>query len=147
MITYCKKKPTVTGILRNYSIPAVINNLGGRGKGEDRWYTIDEWCAIPEDKHATIQKACADCKKRGGGKNPSKNLPKKKFGSVPKLKDKVKNQKRQLAVMNAKRKAGTANDDAMSESGSDRDQRKHPGLTRQNTVPRKDRSKGADGKS
>ncbi len=24
---YCKKKPKVTGILRNYSIPAVINNL------------------------------------------------------------------------------------------------------------------------
>jgi hypothetical protein len=30
---YCKKKPKVTGILRNYSIPAVINNLGGNNDG------------------------------------------------------------------------------------------------------------------
>ena len=91
--------------------------------------------------------ARADRKKKGGGKNPSKNLPKKKFGSVQKLKDKIKNQKRQLAVMNAKRKAGAANDGAMSESGSDGDQRKHPALTRQNTVPCKDPGKGVDGKS
>ena len=64
---------------------------GGQGKGKDRWYTIDEWCTIPKNKQATIQKARADCKKKGGGKNPSKNLPKKKFGSVQKLKDKIKN--------------------------------------------------------
>jgi hypothetical protein len=69
---------------------------GGRGKGKDRWYTIDEWRALPKDEQATIRKARADGKKKGGGKNPSKNLPKKKFGSVQKLKDKIKNQKHQL---------------------------------------------------
>ena len=75
------------------------------------------------------------------------NGPKKKFGSVQKLKDMIKNQKRQLAVMNAERKAGAANGNTMSESGSDGDQRKHSVLTRQNTVPCKDRGKGTDGKS
>ena len=33
---YCKKKPKVTGILRNYSIPAVINNLGSGWDDGDR---------------------------------------------------------------------------------------------------------------
>jgi hypothetical protein len=103
---------------------------GGQGKGEDHWYRIVKWRALPKDKQVTIRKARADRKKKGGEKNPSKNLPKKKFGSVQKLKDKIKNQKRQLAVMNAKRKADTANDKAMSESGSDGDQCKHPALTR-----------------
>jgi len=62
-----------------------------------------------------------------------------------KLKDKIKNQKRQLAVMNAAAKAGAADDDTMSASGSDGDQRKHSALTCQNAVPRKERGKGADG--
>jgi hypothetical protein len=67
-----------------------------------------------------IREARAARKKKGGGKNPSKGGPKKggpqQFGSVKKLKDKIKNQKRQLAVMNAARKA--ADDDTMSEAGS-----------------------------
>jgi hypothetical protein len=127
---------------------------GQQAKGEDRWYSIDEWRALPEDEQATIRVARAARKKTGGGKNPSKGGPKKKggqqsFGSVKKLKDKIKNQKRQLAVMNAARKNdGAADDDAMSEASSDGDQRKHSALTRQNAVPRKDRAgKGADSKS
>jgi hypothetical protein len=125
---------------------------GGQAKGKDRWYSIEEWRALPEEEQATIQEACAARKKKGGGKNPSKGGPKKgghqQFGSVKKLKDKIKNQKRQLAVMNATRKDGGADDDAMSDAGSDGDQRKHSALTRQNTVPRKDRAgKGADSKS
>ncbi len=125
---------------------------GGQAKGKDRWYSIEEWRALPKEEQATIQEACAARKKKGGGKNPSKGGPKKgghqQFGSVKKLKDKIKNQKRQLAVMNATRKDGGADDDAMSDAGSDGDQRKHSALTRQNTVPRKDRAgKGADSKS
>jgi hypothetical protein len=125
---------------------------GGQAKGKDRWYSIEEWRALPEEEQATIQEACAARKKKGGGKNPSKGGPKKgghqQFGSVKKLKDKIKNQKRQLAVMNATRKDGGADDDAMSDAGSDGDQRKHSALTRQNTVPCKDRAgKGADSKS
>jgi hypothetical protein len=71
------------------------------------------------------------------------------YRSVKKLKDKIKNQRRQLAVMNAARKDGSAaNDDAMSDTGSDGHQRKHSALTRQNAVPCKDPAgKGADGKS
>jgi hypothetical protein len=125
---------------------------GGQAKGKDRWYSIEEWRALPEEEQATIQEACAARKKKGGGKNPSKGGPKKgghqQFGSVKKLKDKIKNQKRQLAVMNATRKDGGADDNAMSDAGSDGDQRKHSALTRQNTVPCKDRAgKGADSKS
>jgi len=115
---------------------------GGRAKGKDRWYSINEWKALPKDEQAIIQQARADRKKKGGGKNPSKSGPKKgrQFGSVKKLKDKIKNQKRQLAVMNAARKA--ADDDTMSEAGSDGDQRKHSALTCQKAA-----GKGADGKS
>jgi len=75
---------------------------GGQAKGEDRWYSIDKWRALPEDEQATIREARAARKKKGGGKNPSKGGPKKggpqQFGSVKKLKDKIKNQKRQLAT-------------------------------------------------
>jgi hypothetical protein len=135
-------------------IAAMTVTPGGRqAKGEDRWYSIDEWRALPEDEHATIREARATCKKKGGGKNPSKGGPKKgshqQFGSAKKLKDKIKNQRHQLAVMNAARKDGTAaDDDTMSEAGSNGDQLKHSALTRQNVGPCKDRAgKGADGKS
>jgi hypothetical protein len=135
-------------------IAAMTVMPGGRqAKGEDRWYSIDEWRALPKDEHATIREAWAARKKKGGGKNPSKGGPKKgshqQFGSAKKLKDKIKNQRRQLAVMNAARKDGTAaDDDTMSEAGSDGDQLKHSALTRQNAGPRKDHAgKGVNGKS
>ena len=63
------------------------------------------------------------------------------------MKDKVQNQKRQLAAMHAAAKATTndAGGDAMeSDSGSDGDQRKHSALTRQGKVPRKAGRKGGD---
>ena len=71
-------------------------------------------------------------------------------GSVQKLKDKVQNQKRQLATMHAAVKSTT--DDvgggAMeSDSGSDGGQRKHSALTCQGTVPCKAGCKGGVGKS
>ena len=48
----------------------------------------------------------------------------------------------------ARKNGGAADDDEMSEAGSDGDQRKHSALTRQGAVPRKDRAgKGADSKS
>jgi hypothetical protein len=133
-------------------IAAMSVNDGGRGTGEDHWYTLDKWCALPKDKQATIRKACADCKKKKGGKTPPKGGPKTghKFGSVQKLKDKVKNQKRQLAAMHATAKSASkeADGDAMeSDSGFDGNQRKHSVLTRQGKVPHKDRHKGADSKS
>jgi hypothetical protein len=120
---------------------------GGQTKGEDRWYSIDEWRALPKDEQATIREARAARKKKGRGKHPSKGGSKKggpqQFGSVKKLKDKIKSQKCQLAVMNAARKNGeAADDDTMSEAGSDGDQRKHLVLTRQRAA-----GKGADGKS
>ncbi len=112
---------------------------------------MDKWLALPEDKQATIRKTCADRKKKSGGKNPPKGgpTPGRKFGSVQKLKDKVQNQKRQLAAMHAAAKFATddAGGEAMeSDSGSDGD-RKHSALTRQVTVPRKASCKGGAGKS
>jgi uncharacterized caspase-like protein len=65
---------------------------GGRSKGEDRWYTMDEWRAIPEDEQATIRKTRSDRKKKSGGG------PKTNRKGVQKLKDKVQNQKRQLPL-------------------------------------------------
>ena len=134
-------------------IAAMSINDGGRSKGEDRWYTLDEWSALPEDDQATIRKACADRKKKGG-KTPPKGGPKtgRKFGSgsVQKLKDKVQNQKCQLAAMHAAANIvskDTGGDAMESDSGSDADQRKHSALTCQGKVPRKDHHKVADGKS
>jgi hypothetical protein len=116
---------------------------------------MDEWRALPEDKQASICKNRADHKKKSGGKGPPKGAgPKtgRKFGLglVQKLKDKVQNQKRQLAAMHAAAKSATndVSGDAMdSDSGSDGDQRKHSALTRQGTVPRKAGRKSGDGKS
>jgi hypothetical protein len=47
---------------------AMSVNDGGRGTGEDCWYTLDEWRALPKDEQATIRKARADCKKKKGGR-------------------------------------------------------------------------------
>ncbi len=74
----------------------------------------------------------------------------RKFGSVQKLKEKVQNQKRQLAAMHATAKSATNNvgGEAMeSDYGSDDDQRKHSALTCQGTVPRKAGRKGGASKS
>jgi hypothetical protein len=124
-----------------------VTPSGKQAKGKDRWYLVDEWRALPEDEQATIREVRAACKKKGGEKTPPKGGHKKggpqKYGSVKKLKDKIKNQKRQLAVMNAARKNGeVAEDNTMSETGSDGDQRKHSALTCQKAA-----GKGAGGKS
>ena len=131
-----------------------VNDGGGKSKGKDRWFTMDEWRALPEDEQASIHNTHADRKKKSGGKTPPKGGPKtgRKFGpgSVQKLKDKVQNQKRQLAAMHAAAKSATddVGGDAMdSDSGSDGDQRKHSALIRQGKVPRKAGRKGGDGKS
>jgi hypothetical protein len=65
-----------------------VNDGGGKSKGEDHWFTMDEWCAFPEDEQNSIRKTRADRKKKSGGKNPGgKNPPKggpktgRKFGS------------------------------------------------------------------
>ena len=83
---------------------------GGKSKGEDRWYTQDKWRALPEDNQAKIRKTCADRKKKGG-KSPPKGGPKtgRKFGLVQKLKDKVQNQKCQLAAMHTAAKSPSDN--------------------------------------
>ena len=120
---------------------------GGRSKGEDRWYTVDEWRALPEDEQATIRKTRSDRKKKSGGKTSPKGGPKTNRKGVQKLKDKDQNQKRQLAAMHTAAKATTddVGGDAMeSDSGSDGDQRKHSALTRQGKVPRKAGRKGGD---
>ena len=73
-----------------------------------------------------------------------------KFGLVQKLKEKVQNQKRQLAAMHATAKSATddVGGEAMeSDSGSDDDQRKHSALTCQGTVPCKAGRKGGASKS
>jgi hypothetical protein len=50
-------------------IAAMTVTPGGKqAKGEDRWYSIDEWRALPEDEQATIRGACAARKKKGVGK-------------------------------------------------------------------------------
>ena len=129
-----------------------VNDGGGKSKGEDQWYTMDEWRTLPEDEQATIHKTRSDRKKKSGGTNPPKGGPKpgRKFGLDQKLKDKVQNQKRQLAAMHAATKSAT-NDvggEAMeSDSGSDGDQHKHSALTRQGTVPHNAGRKGGAGKS
>jgi hypothetical protein len=120
---------------------------GGRSKGEDRWYTMDEWRALPEDEQATIRKTRSDRKKKSGGKASPKGGPRTNRKGVQKLKDKVQNQKRQLAAMHAAAKTATddVGGDAMeSDSGSDSDQRKHSALTRQGKVPCKAGCKGGD---
>jgi hypothetical protein len=69
---------------------------------------------------------------------------------VQKLKDKVQNQKRQLAAMHAavKSAADDVGGEAIeSDSDSDGDQRKPSALTRQGTVPHKAGRKGGAGKS
>ena len=131
-----------------------VSDGGGKSKGEDCWFTMDEWRALPEDEQASIRKTRADRKKKSGGKNPPKGGPKtgRKFGSglVQKLKDKVQNQKRQLAAMHATVKSATddVGGEAMeSDSDSDGDQRKHSALTRQGAVPRKAGRKGGASKS
>ena len=131
-----------------------VTDGGGKSKGEDRWFTMDKWCALPKDKQASICKTCADCKKKSRGKTPPKGGPKmrRKFGPglVQKLKDKVQNQKCQLAAMHPAAMSATNNvgGEAMEpDSGSDSDQRKHSALTRQGKVPRKAGRKGGDGKS
>jgi hypothetical protein len=50
---------------------------GEQANGEDRWYLVDEWRALPKDEQATIREARAARKKKGGGKTPSKGGPKK----------------------------------------------------------------------
>ena len=129
-----------------------VSDGGGKGKGKDCWYTLNEWSPLPEDKQATICKTRADRKKKSGGKNPPKSSPKTnhKFGLVQKLKDKVQNQKRQLAAMHAATKSATddVGGEAMeSVSGSDGDQRKHSAMTCQGAVPRKAGHKGGANKS
>ena len=74
----------------------------------------------------------------------------KSGSSFQKLKEKVQNQKRQIASMHATAKSAT--DDVGGEvmesnSGSDDDQRKHSALTRQGAVPRKAGHKGGASKS
>jgi hypothetical protein len=130
-----------------------VNDGRGKSKGEDRWFTMDEWRALPEDEQAAIRKTRADRKKKSGGKKAPKGGPKPKgktgAGSFQKLKDKIQNQKRQLAAMNAAAKPSAKDDDDVmeSESDSDDDQRKHSALTRQGAVPRKAKGKGGAGKS
>jgi hypothetical protein len=128
----------------------VNNGGGGKSKGEDRWYTMDEWRALPEDEQSSICKTRSDCKKKSGGKTPPQGGPKMNQKGVQKLKDKVPNQKKQLAAMHAAAKSPITdtNGDAMeSDSGSDGDQRKHSALTRQGKVPRKAGRKGGDSKN
>ena len=94
-----------------------------------------------------IRKTRSDRKKKSGGKTPPKGGPKTNRKGVQKLKDKVQNQKCQLAAMHATTKSATndVDGDAMeSDSGSDSDQRKHSALTRQGKVPRKAGRKGGD---
>ena len=130
-----------------------VNDGGGKSKGDDRWYTLDEWRALPKDEQATIRKTRADRKKKSGGtKKTPKGGPKtiRKSGSFQKLKEKIQNQKRQLASMHAAAKSATddVGGEAMeSDSGSDDDQRKHSALTRQGAVPRKAGRKGGASKS
>jgi hypothetical protein len=138
----------------NTQLGIAANDGGGKSKGEDCWFTMNEWRALPEDEQNSIRKTHADCKKKSGGKNSPKGGPKTghKFGSgsVQKLKDKVQNQKRQLAAMHAATKsaANDVGEEAMeSDSDSDGDQRKHSALTRQGSVPRKAGHKGGAGKS
>jgi len=111
-----------------------VNNSGSRkSKGEDRWYTLDEWRALPEDEQATIRNTRADRKKKSGGKKTPKGGPKtiRKFGLVQKLKEKVQNQKRQLAAMHVAAKS--AINDASGEA--------------MESVPRKASRKGWSSKS
>ena len=123
-------------LFKDFGIAAmsVNNGRGRKGKGEDRWYTLNEWHALSEDEQATIGKTRADHKKKSGRKKTPKGGSKmnRKFSLVQKLKEKVQNQKHQLAAMHAAAKSAT-NDvggEAMeSDSGSDDDQRKHSMLS------------------
>ena len=66
---------------------------------------MDEWRALPEGEQSSIRKTCSDRKKKSGGKTTPKGGPKTNQKGVQKLKDKVQNQKRQLAAMHAAAKS------------------------------------------
>jgi hypothetical protein len=106
---FVKQTAQITNAQLRIAAMSVNDGGGGKSKGEDRWYTLDEWCALPEDEQATIRKTRADRKKKSGGKKTPKGGPKtiRKGSSVQKLKEKVQNQKRQLAAMHAAAKSAT----------------------------------------
>ena len=144
---FVKQTVQTTNAQLGIAAMSINDGGGGKSKGEDCWYTLDEWRALPEDEQAPIRKTRADRKKKSGRKKTPKGGPKTihKFGSVQKLKEKVQNQKRQLAAMHATAKSATddVGGEAMeSDSGSDDDQRKHSALTCQGTVPCKAGRKG-----
>jgi hypothetical protein len=149
---FVKQTAQTTNVELGIAVMSVNDGGGGKSKGKDCWYTLDEWRALPKDKQATIRKTRADRKKKSGGKKTPKGGPMmiRKFGLVQKLKKKVQNQKCQLAAMHAAAKSAT-NDvggEAMeSDSSSDDDQRKHSVLTCQGTIPCKASCKGGASKS
>ena len=111
---------------------------------------MDEWRALPEGEQSSIRKTCSDRKNKSGGKTTPKGGPKTNQKGIQNLKDKVQNQKRQLAAMHTAAKSAINNTDgdAMeSDSGSDSDQCKHSALTRQGKVPCKAGRKGGDSKN
>jgi hypothetical protein len=129
---FFKQTAQTTNAQLGIAAMSVNDGGGGKSKGEDRWYTLDKWRDLPEDEQATICKTRADRKKKSGGMKTPKGGPKTicKFGSVQKLKEKVQNQRRQLAAVHvhaaAKSTTGNVGGEAMeSDSGSDDDQRCH----------------------
>ncbi len=126
-------------------------NVADTDKGEDRWYTHNEWKDLPENKQAAIQKARAARKTKGkGGKGPGPKgkAQTRKFGrkQFQKLEQKVQNQKHQLLMLQAVKSATESDtEEPMKDGDSDLegDSCKHSALTRQ----RKNSCKGKDGKS
>jgi len=100
---FVKQTAQTTNVQLGIAAMSVNDNGRGKSKGEDCWYTLDEWRALPEDEQATIRKTRADRKKKSNGKKTPKGGPKtiRKFSLVQKLKENVQNQKRQLAAMHA----------------------------------------------
>jgi hypothetical protein len=126
-------------------------HVAGAGKGEDRWYTHEEWADLPEDEQAVIRKARAARKKKGGGdkRSPKGKPTSGKFGrkQFQQLEKKVQNQKRQLAALHAKNAPESDEEEPMKEGDSDSEgNRKHSALTRQPSGARKGSRTGKDSK-
>ena len=126
-------------------------HVAGAGKGEDRWYTHEEWADLPEDEQAVIRKARAARKKKGGGdkRSPKGKPTSGKFGrkQFQQLEKKVQNQKRQLAALHAKNAPESDEEEPMKEGDSDSEgNRKHSALTRQPSGARKGGRTGKDSK-
>lgn len=118
-----------------------IAALGVDGKPiaiEDKWYEGDVWASLSPDEQAKVKKLRGERKRQAKGGSSNNNQggggkTKSYKKQVAKLEKKVKNQKRQLAALNAKKEEASDSEVASDSESveSEQNQRNHSALTRQ----------------